>query len=514
MKQAVIKKIFDTLIYISFILVLVFACRQKVSVNIDEVYSYGLANHYGSKSIQIEDGFKYVPSEEVYYNYVTVFDEHRFDYINVWNNQVQDVHPPLYYCILHTICSLRPRTFSMWYGFFINIGFAIGVLLVIRKIVDLYTKGYFVKSLISLSFIAMTGIYNAVMFIRMYVMAMFFVTLFIYWVFKFIKDKDNFREVSQYIILLLISVGGILTHYYCMVFFGLFTFIYAICLLSGKRIRDALFFCVTMAVSVLLSLIIFPGMYSHFFLSGRGTESFEHFAYNEKFVAQLSVVANLINKHIFGGLFPILIFIALLGLIVALVKKKIEIKAGTDLIVTVVPSLMYFVLISRIAPYGTDRYYFPIYGVLFVIFILSLSRAIKVLTKGTAFKVILAAILVVVSVNGWLVNEWSYSEKYTEDAIKFAREHSDLDCVFLYERRTRTHPAFFEVKNYNSVTFANCRKEIPDISTMRPDGDFVFIVPNTERQEEILDLAYKDGYICEYVGTSGYSNTFWCHQGE
>lgn len=41
--------------------------------------------------------------------YVMVAENERFDYATVYYNQTQDVHPPLYYFFLHTVCSAVPR---------------------------------------------------------------------------------------------------------------------------------------------------------------------------------------------------------------------------------------------------------------------------------------------------------------------------------------------------------------------------------------------------------------------
>ena len=46
--------------------------------------------------------------------------KHRFDYASVYYNQTQDVHPPLFYFLLHTVCSLFPGSFTKWTGLGMN----------------------------------------------------------------------------------------------------------------------------------------------------------------------------------------------------------------------------------------------------------------------------------------------------------------------------------------------------------------------------------------------------------
>ncbi len=86
----------------------------------DDEFSYGLSN--GNRSDRFVSALiaeEPVPiynewlDGDTYWGYVTVGETERFDYANVYENQVNDVHPPLYYFVLHTICSFFPDTFSL-----------------------------------------------------------------------------------------------------------------------------------------------------------------------------------------------------------------------------------------------------------------------------------------------------------------------------------------------------------------------------------------------------------------
>lgn len=109
------KTICDLLIYIVFSILMVFAIGNKENLYVDEVYSYGLANHTEGSMMCVEEGYTYYPSNTPWMNYMTVNPENRFDYRTVWANQKADVHPPLYYVILHTICtfSLKVLAFGL-----------------------------------------------------------------------------------------------------------------------------------------------------------------------------------------------------------------------------------------------------------------------------------------------------------------------------------------------------------------------------------------------------------------
>ena len=160
---------------------------NKENLYIDETYSYGLANNQGAIEIEIEDGIRYEPASKPYSEYLCVEDGESFDYINVWKNQAADVHPPLYYAILHTICSVFCGEFSIWYAGSINIFFSLTALYMIRKIILLISKDVKLMNLVSLAFVFTSGILHSVSFLRMYSMAMFWVTWITY---IFLKRKE------------------------------------------------------------------------------------------------------------------------------------------------------------------------------------------------------------------------------------------------------------------------------------------------------------------------------------
>ena len=108
---------------------------KKNGTHSDEIWSYGLANSYYKPFVYLPDGIyqdeyrggyegsditgKWIDGK-VMNDYVTVQKGERFTYGSVYHNQVLDHHPPLYYSILHTICSFFPDRFSFWYAYAIN----------------------------------------------------------------------------------------------------------------------------------------------------------------------------------------------------------------------------------------------------------------------------------------------------------------------------------------------------------------------------------------------------------
>ena len=116
-----------------FVIVLICLCGwwavRKEGFFLDEIYSYGLANSsyvpflswlHGGEQVANGKLPEAVFTQSEFLNYVAPQGSTRFDYASVYYNQTQDVHPPLFYFLLHTVCSLFPGSFTKWTGLGMN----------------------------------------------------------------------------------------------------------------------------------------------------------------------------------------------------------------------------------------------------------------------------------------------------------------------------------------------------------------------------------------------------------
>ena len=142
-----IEKISLLIVIILIGLLTVFFGTKKVNYHCDEVWTYGLSNHIGGIKPDIEIGKEYTgigPLE----SFVKVGKGEAFNYANVWENQAKDVHPPFYYLLVHTVCSIFSGTFSKWYGIGVNIFWMIFIMFFLYKMKSLFSRAmpYFIGS--------------------------------------------------------------------------------------------------------------------------------------------------------------------------------------------------------------------------------------------------------------------------------------------------------------------------------------------------------------------------------
>lgn len=494
--QKILKRVW---IYIIFVILSVIIISGKKNFHIDEMFSYGLANFVltddMSKGLgmQPEEGRIYEPAEDAYLEYLSVQPEQRYNFSNVWYNQSLDTHPPLYYLLLHIICSLFPRQFSIWYAGIINIIFAVLTLWCVRKIVLEMTHSDSAVLAASLFFVCSAGILSNISFLRMYVMTLFFVTFITYLMIKMTKLKDV-------IVLALVSVLGALTHYYFIVYLFFICLFVGIYLLIKRKYAQTGLFVLAMVCAGGISTIIFPAMLQHMFLggNGRGGESIDNFTNISDYAERLKIFYDIINKELFGGC---LTYLAVF-LVILLVLMHAECRGGgiftknrflmpevnIKWVLLILPSICYFLLVSKIAVYGVDRYIFPIYAVVLTWTVCLLYRMGKYLIRKRHQYTAASILLAIVLVSSWRQCTWDYLYKNTESFLKTAEQYKDVDCVYVYDASYRVQPSYYEVSNYKRVVFWN----VNNMDSMKGrdycrNKELIVCIINTCDQQAVLN---------------------------
>lgn len=98
----------------------IFCGTKKSYIHMDEAYSLGLASYDKTEIQKNKDFYNTWHNGNYYEDYLSVNNDET-DYKPVYENQKNDVHPPLYYLILRFAMSFSPNHYSKWPGITINI---------------------------------------------------------------------------------------------------------------------------------------------------------------------------------------------------------------------------------------------------------------------------------------------------------------------------------------------------------------------------------------------------------
>ncbi len=388
MKDNSRKKIINLIMAIMTVVMFILAfynCDRKEGYYVDEPWSYGLANSYYKPFLQDYDGYMENWHDGSFFmDYVETSEEDTFSYDSVFYNQSHDVHPPMFYCLLHTVCSFFPGSFSKWYGLSINL-----LLFVIQlNILFALCKLFFDKD--SLSPLASVLIYginagamSMVVYLRMYTLATMWTLLFVYLTCRFVKKvmeaDDNSEDVHGkkagrislknlnglgLIPLALTVMCGILSHYFFVVFCGMFGFFCALYMFIVKRRKETCIYTIACVVGGTVGFLIFPSMWSHFMDTNVSWEVLVNLKnFNIEWITtRLSDFYGYIAKEWTGGttLLSVLLITELILMIIHLANKERR-KRSALLYILATTVVCHFVLIAEIAIDLTDRYHFFIY---------------------------------------------------------------------------------------------------------------------------------------------------------
>lgn len=398
---------------------------QKEYFHMDEAYSYGLMNYNKLSIVDNEDFLNKWHTKEYYLDYLEINKNEIFNLKPIWENQKNDVHPPFYYLLLRIMASFTIDNFTKWTGILLNIiFFGISTVFVYLISKELFQNPYYS---LAVSFInTFSGIaLNSALYIRMYELCNLNILVITYLHIKLYKNKN--ASLKDYFKLLPVLLIGGLTHYYYFIYVLGVYLVYSILCIKNKRFEDLKKYNIICIVSAFAYILIWPYAIKHILYGTRGIkENTSIFISYIKFVIFVWIA----NKEFYYYLLPIFII-----LIIGISKSKTQktFKANNSSIKFLIyPTIIYFIVISKNAPYLENRYLIPIYSIT----IISSIYYIKVYlnkfwsNKDTLFiEAFLFLIMCYLPLVSKIDFEYSYS-KYNHIAQKVENENLPIIYVF------------------------------------------------------------------------------------
>lgn len=395
------------------LLTMIYYGGQKEGYHVDELYSYGLANseylpfmHFGESGYDVKDwmadygagnspidlfrnlakDFKLLQecqfqlkdsviyrdyltaqenssdtrtttwvSGENYKNYLAVSKENAFNYASVYYNQRGDVHPPLYYILLHTVCSFFQGVFSKWFALAINYAALMLTILVLYQMIRTHLGGEAV-ALATVSIYALScGFMTTAVFLRMYALLTLMVVLCCLIHLTFAADDFQLTKRTR-LCLMFSTLGGFLTHYYFVIYVMAMALVIVIQMALRKKWKAIFSYALTMLGCAIIGLCIWPFAIKHIFLGYRGRESLSLLAEGDFYWIIVKVILHYIVQYLFSGLWQIPIICAVVLALALFFTPKGQRPLGKVFLLSV-PVIFYTLLVSQIVPYYVERYF-------------------------------------------------------------------------------------------------------------------------------------------------------------
>ena len=228
----------------------------------DEVWNYAFANSFNGGTLEVDSEgyttFNQWHDSKTFLEFISVEKEHRFSYSTNIQNAWNDLNPPFQYMVLHTISSFFPGIFSWYFCFAINIVAFIVSEIFIFKITSRITENKIVGIAAIILYGFGVGAMNITIFMRIYALAVMFVTIFIYCSHR-IYETRNEKVYLKHLIPLFIScfLGAYTLNVFLMVAFVI-TLCYTLFFLFSKHYKVFFIHGLTSLFAALLSIVLFP----------------------------------------------------------------------------------------------------------------------------------------------------------------------------------------------------------------------------------------------------------------
>lgn len=439
-----LKKLSESKVFwISLIIVIqtvvyVVAGMGKAYFHMDEMYSYGLANFEQVQIYEKDDFYNEWHDAEYYKDYLVVNEDERGDLSPVYNNQRDDVHPPLYYLLLRLGMELTPGEFSKWSGIVINIvAFAINTVFLyliaerlIRKEQKKEIKAFVVTLVAALSMAAI----STVMYIRMYAMLTMFITVTM-WLHLLLADSKKL-EVKLLVPIGVVALLGVLTQYY-YVFFLLPLFIMMVVKYAkAKRIKELWAYVGTLVVAAVASLIIWPYSIQHMFFGYRGVGVMGNLLNFAHLGEQVGVFLGMVVLYAFHYLLPV-ILIAMFALAIYGLKHgktlNDDTKTSENYKLVLWPTLVFFLIAAVASPFMDLRYIEPVCELIIIVVMYGLYKLIKMVTSekvASRIMLVLCAVMLILPIPLGIEPNVEYAKM--EELTEFVDAHHELPAIYLY----------------------------------------------------------------------------------
>lgn len=364
----------------------------------DEIFSYGLANSMDYSFISRSSSRSYSKNHgwvdaNYYKHYLEVSKQDAFKYKAPYVNQENDVHPPLYYFLLHTICSFFPGQFSKWFGLGLNLGILVLIDLLLYDIAKYILKDEFKAVLTVGMFSCCAAGLSNITLIRMYllltmdILAVVDLHLHIW--------KEGFTK-SKYLLVLLSVVMGGLTHYYFYIFMFIYGLPWVIYLFIKNR--PACFKYVgSLLGGFVINLLIFPATLNHVFGGYRGVQVVNNLQKQQRNL--FSVYYPWTNNSIFGGMLVYFFCVVAVVIIYRYIERK-----GTfikrdhipySLLLYSFASALWGAVVIKGSQMAQPRYIYPLYPWLALVIVYLLSFVIETFSKYAHLNEVIMTALVV-----------------------------------------------------------------------------------------------------------------------
>lgn len=323
---------------------------KKEGYHTDEMFSYAQIGDTEYWRIWFdrpgEPYLNYWHDPSYYETFLTVSADEAFDLAGAWNTACDnDAHPPLYFVMLDLVTSLFFQDdYTKWSGLVTNLPFYVLSLLLVYLSGKKLFGGRFLPSAVGMLFFGgCVGVVSIAIYIRMYMMAVFFSALLFYvhcllYEKVFLTHSGTKKCIPLCVFLFLTIFAGVLTHYYFLVPAFFTCLFFCLCLLLRKRWSLFALYSGCALGSVLAAAAVCPDFLDDLLHSQRGTEAISNVSSGDCWMDKIFSFSHEISDNFFASFGRLLLLLFLLLFVLFCISTflvRLSRDAEGDLIVSV-----------------------------------------------------------------------------------------------------------------------------------------------------------------------------------
>ena len=480
----------------------IFVKEKIMNGNIIQNLKYYLIDHRDIKDETLASiKSEFVPtwrSSDEANDYLTIQPKDALNYGMVYYNQSRDIHPPIFYFLVHTVSIFFVGHFSKYIIFSINLIFMILSLWTIKNIFEKLDKKHLIVPALILYGFSM-GAISTVIFQRMYSMLNFFVLMFISANIDIIKkdfdiDKKLWNKLTWIVLL------GFWTQYYFCIVAGVVAVLVLIGVIRKQGKQGAITYILKYLKMAVIGVLLYPLSINHIFFSYRGVGKAEMArGFGEKLVEYL----NMIGYSFSVPVLAIAICLILLVMAVAVksvIDKKVDKKAlsAGAIIFSVI---CYVCIIVKVSPELQDaniiRYIMCVLPLIIISILLLIDTVIK---NKNVLKYSLVGISLVISVYGLMFSEPAFLYKGYAKYLEIAEENKEDKFVYVGDTVFNHIQSMPEFATYSESLILNENQldVLENDSKLSEENEFILSIKKYKDADEIL------AKVIEKTGFSNY----------
>lgn len=480
----------------------------KKGMHFDECFSYFNTNN--SCGCQAYDR-TFVSSDDIMKDFYVKKGE-GFNYPFVVQLQSYDVHPPLFYLALHTLCSFMPGTFTLWQGLALNIFYAVITSIFIYLSVSRYLDNKYIALVLCFLCAINTGTVCNVLYIRMYCLMTLFIWISIYLHIR-MSEFEEFNKLEwKYVILNgALAFLGFMTHYFYLVFlFFIEAFFWLPKLFSWKKnYKGIIKYGIGILSGGILGVLFYPACLGQVNSGYRGQEVKSYLFDLSDFKGRLRFFGGLMNEYVYQKWIYLFLMIFVLLFLLSYYRLRKDNKlfnnGGVYFQCFLIPFLGYFLISAKCSLVGDQtmiRYQLPIYSLGIVTIGIGIYACLKESFRSLRLKIITGVLITLLflgfNISGIINKNVFYLYTEQEHMENVAEEYSQYPCVYIYHNEDNKYFLWndaLQLAKYEDVYFVNSNNEEKidevKINSASPVVVYVSILGSEKEDEEYLDLIFN-----------------------